>query len=281
MIVWWNNQLMPEEDVRISPMDHGFLVGDGVFETLVAVGGKPFAVHRHWLRLKNSADLLGISCPAEDEFRQALHAVLGASGLADARLRATVTSGPGPAGSDRGNHPPSFCVTATGLPSWPSSVRIARSPWPRLAAGALAGIKSTSYADNVRALAFAKAQGCAECLYLNERDEICEGTGSNLFLVTASGGVLTPPLESGCLAGVTRALVIELAEKLGIPLSQDPLPASTLQRADLTEAFITSTTRHVQAVAAIGDLTLPLAPGPVTGRLQAAFHDLLTTQADP
>lgn len=280
MLVWWNGKIVEENEVRLSPMDHGFLVGDGVFETLLARRGQAYAVRRHWLRLDQSCQKMGLATPDETIFRQGLNTVLFANGLDDARLRVTLTSGIGPAGSDRGPAgQQTLTMTATALKPWPASERLAWSPWPRFSRGALAGIKSTSYADNVRALATAKSEGCGECLFTNEHDDLCEGTGSNLFLVT-QGRLQTPPLTSGCLAGVTRALVIQLAQQLGLTVEEKNLPADLLRQAQADEVFLTSTTRDIHPVAQVGTTAFP-APGPITQRLQTAFLDWQATEIDP
>lgn len=280
MKVWWNDKIVEEHEVHLSPMDHGFLVGDGVFETLLARKGLAYAVKRHWLRLDQSCQKMGLATPNESVFRAGLDAVLRASGLQDARLRVTLTSGIGPAGSDRGTTgQQTLTMTATALKPWPAAEHLAWSPWPRFSRSALAGIKSTSYADNVRALATAKKEGCGESLYTNEHDDLCEGTGSNLFLVT-QGRLQTPPLASGCLAGVTRALVIQLAEQLGLAVEETNLPADILRQGHADEVFLTSTTRDIHPVAQVGTATFP-APGLITQRLQTNFLDWQATEIDP
>jgi branched-chain amino acid aminotransferase len=280
MLVWWNGKIVEENEVRLSPMDHGFLVGDGVFETLLARRGQAYAVKRHWLRLDQSCQKMGLVTPDETVFRTGLDAVLQASGLQDARLRVTLTSGIGPAGSDRGpTGQQTLTMTATALKPWPATERLAWSPWPRFSRGALAGIKSTSYADNVRALATAKTEGCGECLFTNEHDDLCEGTGSNLFLLT-HGRLQTPPLTSGCLAGVTRALVIQLAQQHGLTVEENNLPADLLRHGHADEVFLTSTTRDIHPVSQVGSTAFP-APGPITQQLQTAFLDWQASEIDP
>jgi branched-chain amino acid aminotransferase len=144
-------------------------------------------------------------------------------------------------------------------------------PWVRNERSAVAGVKTTSYAENVVALAHAKANGAGEALFANTVGQLCEGTGSNVFLVMG-GDVVTPPLSSGCLAGVTRALLIEWADVV-----ERDLPTGALLDAD--EVFLTSSTRDVQAVHAVGDRELP--PGPVTQRLAALFAERAAEDLDP
>lgn len=276
--LWINGRVISTADARISPFDHGFLVGDGVFETLVARGGRPFTPTRHWRRLVNSCTAMGIEPPAQELYEKAMLETMQANGLSDARIRVTLTSGDGPLGSDRGDAPATMTVATTLLKPWPPTETVMTVPWTRNERSALAGIKSTSYADNVRALALAHAQGAGEALFANTRDELCEGTGTNIFVVVA-GRVQTPPLSSGCLAGVTRALVLEACAAAGIPVEETALPMSVLQSCD--EAFLTSSTRDVHPLAKIDQRPMPGVEGAVTQRVAQAFRDFVAGRDDP
>lgn len=279
MIVWWNDQLLPLDQVRLSPMDHGFLVGDGVFETLLARHGKAYAVTRHWQRLGRSCAAMKLQTPPLDLIRHAIDEVLRANQTTDARIRLTVTSGVGPAGSDRGGQGQTLCITATAAKDWPATEQLEIAPWPKFSAGAMTGVKSTSYAENVLALAHAKQTGGGECLFANEKGELCEGTGSNTFLVR-QGRLETPPLSSGCLAGVTRALVLETAARIGIEAVETTLPISLLTPDQVDEVFVTSTTRDIHPVSRIGAHHWT-APGPITSRLRDAFLEWQAAESDP
>jgi branched-chain amino acid aminotransferase len=280
MIVWWNNAMLPVDEIRLSPTDHGFLVGDGVFETLLARNGVPYAVTRHWQRLVRSCEAMNLTPPALDLVREAFSKLLSANRLSEARLRLTLTSGAGPAGSERGlDSQQTLCITASPLNVWHATEQLHISPWPRLSAGALTGVKSVSYAENVRALALARSQGAGECLFTNERGEVCEGTGSNLFIVR-NGRLETPPLSSGCLGGVTRALVLELATRLALPAVEHPIPLSVLTAGHADEVFLTSTTRDVHPVSRIADRDFAT-PGPITQRLRDAFLEWQSQDSDP
>lgn len=267
-ILWLNGHLVPLADARISPLDHGFLVGDGVFETLVARDGKAFAARRHWERLTHSCQEMGLMPMPYDTYLTALQDTLDANGLLEARLRVTMSSGEGPLGSGRGNGHGTVVIVATALLGWPPTERVVLAPWTRNERGALAGVKSLSYAENVRALAYAKARGCGEALVANTRGELCEGTGSNLF-VMQQGRLLTPPLQSGCLAGITRALVWEACRKAGIECVEHVIPATELHECD--EAFLTSSTRNVHPIAEIDGRKLAMVDGELTRRVQAAY----------
>jgi branched-chain amino acid aminotransferase len=278
MKLWVNGRLDDLSELRISPLDHGLLVGDGVFETLRVYGGVPFAWRRHHERLVYSAQGIGLDVPGSDVLRAAADAVLEANGLLEARVRITVTGGESPLGSERGDAPTTVIVAASELAPRTPDAEVVTVPWARNERGAIAGLKTISYAENVRALAFALDHDATEAIFLNTRGELCEATGSNVFTVVA-GTVRTPPADSGCLLGVTRALVVELCAELELAIEEIALPHDALANAD--EAFLTSTTREVQPIAAVDGNALPAAPGPVTERLAAAFTDLIARSPDP
>lgn len=277
-VVWLDGGLVAAESARISPFDHGLLVGDGVFETLRVYGGAPFAWRRHHERLVASASGLGLAVPDGPTLRAAADAVLGANGLTEARLRITVTGGPSPLGSERGSGAPTVIVAASEVRPWPPAEAVVTVPWPRNERGATAGLKTISYAENVRALAYAHAHGASEALFLNTLGELCEATGSNVFVVEDTR-VLTPPGAAGCLLGVTRALVLELGPTLDLEIGEATLAPDRLARAD--EAFLTSSTREVQAISHVDGTAIPAAPGPVTRRIADAFSALVASTPDP
>ena len=146
---------------------------------------------------------------------------------------------------------------------WPETTAVATVPWPRNERGALAGLKTTSYGENVVALARAASQGASEAIFANLAGNLCEGTGSNVFYVV-DGELRTPTLESGCLAGITRALVLEWYG--GVEVDE---PLEVVERA--SEVFLASTTRDVQAVA-LWDERVLAAPGPVTAEVAATWR---------
>jgi branched-chain amino acid aminotransferase len=280
LVVWVDGALVEEHEARVSPFDHGLLTGDGVFETLRVYRGEPYCWRRHYERLGRSASGMGLAIPPSEPLRRAARQVIDANRLTDARLRITVTGGPSPLGSERGRVTPTLILAASELPppGPEAPVAVVTVPWPRNERGALAGLKTISYGENVRALAVAKEAGAGEAIFANTRGELCEGTGTNVFVVT--GGVLrTPPEESGCLLGVTRALILELAGRLGIDAEEATMPLSALATAD--EAFISSSTRELQAISAVDGNALPVAPGPVTTLLADAFRRMVAENLDP
>lgn len=270
--VWLDGELVDVARARVSPLDHGLLTGDGVFETLRVYDRRVFAWTRHLDRLAHSAAALDLPLPDRTTLRAAADAVIAASPHGDGRLRITITGGPAPLGSERGDTPPTVIVAIGTLRPFPPTEAVVVVPWTRNEHGATAGLKTISYAENVRALAHAHAHGATEAVFANTRGDLCEATGSNVFVV-ADGLVRTPPAEAGCLLGVTRALVIECCVAEGIPCEETAIPMDALRDAD--EAFLTSSTREVQGIHAVDGTPLPAAPGPLTLRLRDAFRDLV------
>ncbi|MCZ9341211.1 aminotransferase class IV, partial [Streptomyces sp. TRM76130] len=199
--------------------------------------------------------------------------VLAAAPMPLGRLRITWTGGPGPLGSDRGAHEPTLLVALGATARRPDSTAVITVPWTRNERGALTGLKTTSYAENVVALARARERGASEALFANTVGRLCEGTGSNVFVVL-DGEIHTPPVASGCLAGITRALT---AEWTGA--TETDLPLDVLERAD--EIFLTSTLRDVQAVHRVDGRELPGAPGPVTAKAMRLFEERAGADLDP
>ncbi|MGP3736947.1 aminotransferase class IV [Streptomyces sp. GDS52] len=273
MKIWLDGGLQDTESARVSVFDHGLTVGDGIFETVKTVNGRPFALTRHLDRLARSARGLGLPEPDADEVRHACAAVLESNPVPLGRLRVTYTGGHGPLGSDRGDHGPTLVVALDGTTRRPDSTAVITVPWTRNERGALTGLKTTSYAENVVALARAREQGASEALFGNTVGRLCEGTGSNVFVVL-DGEIHTPPVASGCLAGITRALAVEWTGA-----AETDLPMDVLQRAD--EIFLTSTLRDVQAVHRVDDRELPGAPGPVTAKAMRIFDEHATADLDP
>ncbi|WP_422100050.1 aminotransferase class IV [Thermomonospora catenispora] len=274
MKIWVNGVLRDPEDARVSVLDHGMLVGDGVFETVKAVRGEPFALTRHLERLARSAAGIGLPEPDADMLREGVRRTLAASpDWPLARIRITYTSGAGPLGSDRGNEEPTATIIVAEQKPLPPVTEVCVVPWRRNEHGALAGLKTTSYAENVLALAYAKKRGGGEAIFGNIAGNLCEGTGSNVFVVR-DGRLVTPPLSAGCLAGVTRALVLEWCggEEEDVPLEEFT---------GVQEAFLTSTTRDVQPIKAIDGVELPAAPGPVTAKAMEVFAARSAEDVDP
>ena len=271
--LWIDGALVEEAEARVSPFDHGLLTGDGVFETMRIVRGRPFASRRHLERLARSTAGMLLPCPPPAIVLGAIGEVIAANRIEEGRIRVTVTSGPGALGSDRATVEPTVIVAAGPLPAWPPAADVAVAPWPRNERGALTGVKSVSYGENVVALAYARERRAGEAIFANLAGNLCEGTGTNVF-VGVAGRLVTPPLGSGCLAGVTRELVMELVD-----VAEDDLPVEALAAAD--EAFLTSSTRDVQPIRWVDGRPLAKCPGPLTEGAGAAFRALVARDVDP
>lgn len=263
-----SGELVPTEAAQVSAFDHGFTVGDGIFETMRVVDGRLFLWPWHLERLQASAAAMKIVLPAEalltDIVRRVAKETVGELG-GSARVRLTISSGLGPLSSNRSDTPPTVVCAASAIPIRTGAARLHMASWPRNEHSPLAGVKSTSYADNVLALAEAVADGAGEALFLNIAGDICEGTGSNVFIVR-EGVAITPPTSAGLLAGVTRRFVLTLGDA-SLKLLEDRVTATDFETAD--EVFITSSFQDVRAVCDIDGRELPV--GPITRELQRRF----------
>ncbi|MEV4941874.1 aminotransferase class IV [Streptomyces zaomyceticus] len=273
MKLWVNGGLHEAETALVSVLDHGLTVGDGIFETVKVERGETFALTLHLERLTRSARGLGLPDPDLDEVRRACAAVVASNPMELGRLRITYTGGLSPLGSERGDAGASLVVALGETGRRADSTAVITVPWTRNERGALTGLKTTSYAENVVALARARERGATEALFANTVGRLCEGTGSNVFVVL-DGRIHTPPVSSGCLAGITRALAVEWTGA-----QETDLPLDVLESAE--EIFLTSTLRDVQAVHRVDGRELTAAPGPVTAKAMRIFDENASRDRDP
>ena len=273
-----NGELIDESAAHISPFDHGLLTGDGVFETLIAYGDQPFASSLHWARLRRSAEVFGLDVPDDATLNAACEQVIIANGISPARVRVTITGGKAPLGSEQGDSGQTIVIAVGSLPGHGPQADVITVPFPRNERGATAGVKTISYGDNVIALSQAKAKGGSEAIFGNTQGHLCEGTGSNIFIVR-DGQLITPPLDSGCLAGCTRAIILRICDEEGIAVNEEYTPLDELANVD--EAFLTSTLREVQPIATVDGKPLPTINGEITQRLAAAFRATAEKDNDP
>ena len=278
MAVWVDGRMADPDQPHLRADDHGVIVGDGVFETLMVVRGDEgvaaFAVQRHLDRLRRSARVLRFECPySDEELRTAITQCVDAAPAAGI-VRITATSGGGPLGSGRSGAAPSTIVIAGNRPPvYPPGTAVAVVPFARNERGGMAGVKTTSYAENVLALDMARERGASEAIFADTRGRVSEGTGSNIFW--SDGERLhTPPLDTGCLAGVTRALLLERLDIAETHLPVEDLPG-------VPEAFLASSTRTVQSIARIDDTDLPVVDGPLTSEAWRMMSELIATDIDP
>lgn len=255
----------------ISAFDHGFTVGDGVFETVKIANGKAVLLERHLRRLQNSSEKMQMQIPDFDYLKSACLEVLLQPEVSKAklgRIRITVSSGPSEIGSKRGKDWTLVIVFAP-YSAWPESAKVIISDVMRNQLSPLAGAKTTSYAENVLALKKAHDQNASEAVLLNLDGNVAEGTGSNIFIVK-NGTVLTPPESDGILAGIARNAVIESIPE-HIRFSELSFTKEDLLNAD--EVFLTSSTRDIQPVTQIDNKIFSI--GPITLELMKTFDEWL------
>ncbi|MCU1500031.1 MAG: Aminodeoxychorismate lyase [Acidimicrobiales bacterium] len=279
--VWTDGVVSAAADARISALDRGVLLGDGVYETCKVVDGAPFALTRHLGRLRQSAEIVAMALPWSDSLiRSACAKAVGAALVDPAgdgtvgRLRITVTGGTGALGPDGGRQAPTLIVAAGPGRTWGPTTDVVTADWPLNHRRPTSGAKATSYLDNLLALAEAHRRDADETILANTDGALAEGAGSNVFLVV-DGHLCTPSLATGCLAGVTRALVCEAVDVE----ERDDLTLEDLRTAP--EAFLTSSTRDVHPIARVDGQVLRAVPGPRTTAAAEAFAAIVARTIDP
>lgn len=276
MYAYVDGEFLTDTDAKVSVFDHGLVTGDGAFETIAIYDNVPFAITRHLQRLNNTLVGMRLAEPDLERLESAISQLVAMNDLGNAKLRITYTAGDSGLGSDRaaGTHrlvlamePVSYNLTG--------ATKVAVSPWPRNERGVLAGLKTTSYAENVIALDYAHAKGASEVIFANTKGELCEGSGSNIFVV-CEGEVVTPSLSSGCLAGVTRALLVE---RFGV--KELDIPMEWLTNGRVSEAFLSSSIREVQPIEWVDEYRLPDIESRVTKELAHGFAELKARDLNP
>ncbi|NLA35922.1 MAG: 4-amino-4-deoxychorismate lyase [Actinobacteria bacterium] len=270
--VWVRDRLVDSSAATVSVADLGFALGDGVFETVKIASGKPFALTRHLDRLVRSAQIARIPAPDLDEVRAAVATVCGRH-RADGFLRITLTAGTAPLSTPRDLLVPTLVVTVRPGPIRTAPTRVITTDWVRNERSPIVGAKSTSYAENALALAAAQDAEAGEVLFANTVGDLCEAATANVF-VGFGERLVTPPLSSGCLPGITRELL--LAAGVG---TEERIPMERL--ADATEMFVVSTGREVQPIWAIDDRELPRCPGPLSAMARRVWVEQIGSQLDP
>ena len=268
--VFHNGRLLPIEQVRLSPGQAGLLSGWGLFTTLRVWDGELFAFERHWARLERDAKRTRLPFPFDAEkVRTQLHEVLRVNEVREGTARIYVVYNKvGFWQSDEQMPQVDLILYSAGLPSYREPVRLGLREHGRHAASPLAGVKVTSWLNNVWNLAEAQSAGWDEVVLLNERGEVAECTAANIFCVRG-GKVVTPPLSSGCLEGVTRDTLLDIAHASGISASEQTLTPEDLYGAE--EVFISSTNRNLLGVGEIAGHKFAGAPGPFTLKLEKAL----------
>jgi branched-chain amino acid aminotransferase len=267
--VFHNESLLPIEKVRLSPGQAGLICGWGIFTTLRICRGEAFAYERHWRRLEKDAALTRLPMPyTAAKVRVHLHEVIRANKVTEGCARVyLVYNTVGFWQSDEKHPQVDLIIYTAPLPERRDIVRLALREHGRHAASALAGVKSISWLNNVWAVSEAIKEGFDEVVMLNERGEVAECTSANIFAVK-DGKILTPPLNSGCLEGVTRGILMEIAPETGVSVVEQALRPEDLYSAD--EVFISSTNRNLISVGEIAGHKIA-ATGPVCDRMNDLF----------
>jgi branched-chain amino acid aminotransferase len=278
-----NGRVFDQEHAVISIFDHGFLYGEGVYETLRTYNGQPFLIDRHMRRLRNSAGMLSLAVPLSDgeiglRFRETMRtAGLGSEGQGEAYIRILVTRGIGELSYDPAACPePSIVVIVKPhidppLDAFERGVKAALVPIVRNHPGSVNPlIKSNNLLNSALAMQEAVRRGAFEGIMRNYRGELAECSTANLFIVK-DGTALTPPLDAGLLPGITREFLFEIGAEVGIAVREQVLGDDDLFGSD--EAFLTSTTREVVPIVQVDDHTIGGGRrGPVTAALLAGFR---------
>ncbi len=280
-IVFLNGALVPRSQAKISPFDLGFLYGYGLFETMRAYSGRIFRLELHLERLVGSAKWLGIPIDTRD-LERACYSTLEANRLSDARIRLTVSIGEGEAVPDPPKHPKST-VLIIAASYTPLSDEAYRKGFKAVVASTrqnsqspLARLKTVSWLNNILARREAKAKGADEAILLNERGFLCEGSASNIFLVS-KGKLITPSVTSGCLPGITREIVIGLACELGIKFAERRVRLEELLRAE--EAFLSSSVVELMPLTKVSGKPIGSGNrGKITTRLMKACGELVARE---
>ncbi len=278
MWVYCNDRFVPQEEAVVSVFDHGFLYGDGVYETLRAYRGRVFQLAEHLARLERSASRIQLHLPVSRERLSGLvREALSRNQLQEAYLRITVSRGAGEIGLDPALcKSPTLVIIAKPFQPYPESIYtegvsviVARTR-RNLPEALPPQVKSLNFLNNILAKMEAAAAGAHEALMLNHRDELTEGTTSNVFAVQG-GRLRTPSVECGLLEGITRGLVLQSASELGIPAEETRLTVADLMQAE--ECFLTNTTQEVLPVTRVdGRMIGDGRAGGVTRRLHASFR---------
>lgn len=277
MLVYLNGHFVPKDEAMVSVFDHGFLYGDGIYETMRAYGGRIFLLDKHLVRLKHSAEAIGLQLPlSHEQVGEALNESLRVNKLLDAYVRLQVSRGPGEIGLDPALCPaPTMVIVVKPFKDYPAeqyengvSAAIVRTRRNHPLALNPA-IKGTNFLNNILAKMESLKAGAYEGIMLNWEGYVAEGTISNIFTVKKSC-LSTPHLDTGILEGVTRGLVLYLARKARIATKEAMLKPKDLTEAD--ECFITNSTIEIMPVTMVDGRTIGNGkPGPITKALMQSY----------
>lgn len=269
-LIFHNDRILPVEEARFSPGQAGLLNGWGLFTTMRIFQGEAFAYERHWRRLQKDAGRIRLPFPFDAaEVRRHLGDLLAANRVVEGTARIyLIYNRTGFWQGEEDLPEVDLMLCTAGLPPHAERARLAVAEHGRYAASPLAGVKTTAWLNNVWHLAEAQKAGWTEVVLLNERGEVAECTSANIFCVK-NDAVFTPPLSSGCLEGVTRSVLLEIAPRAGVPMSEKALTQEEIYSAD--EVFITSTNRTLLGVSEIAGHRYSVVMSPLVQKLERAF----------
>ena len=271
-LIFHNDRILPLAEAHLSPGQVGLLMGWGVFTTLRVYQDVPFALERHWTRLVRDSSHLAMNLYGYGlvGLRQAVVELVRANQRPEATARVSFIKNSGGLWAQAESRPPvDLLVFTRELTAWPAAHRLLLQPEGLFSGGEFAGTKVLSWVRNAATLEKVHSQGYDDALLVNEKGQLAECTSANVFLVR-DGVVLTPPLNSGCLPGISREVLLEIAPARGIEIREQDLTVDDLSSAE--EVFITSTTREVAAVGSIDPTWKYPTPGKVTSALARAFQ---------
>jgi branched-chain amino acid aminotransferase len=274
MYIFLNDRIVPASDAVVSVYDHGFLYGDGVYETMRAYRGIAFMMERHLERLGRSASLIRLRTPGERAIGEAVHETLAANDLSEAYVRITLSRGKGPIGLDPDLcKDPTFVVVAEMFREYPPSFyekglkAIVARTRRNLRDALDPRIKSLNFLNNILARVEAKDRGADEAFMLSSEGFLTEGTVCNIFFVR-HGTLCTPSVDAGILDGITREIVIGLAKRDGIIVEEGLFRPDDLLQAD--EVFFTNTTAEVMPIGRVDEVSFKV--GKMAGRLRFLYQ---------
>ena len=275
-MIYLNNKLVPKSKAVISVFDHGFLYGDGVYETLRAYNGVVFKIDEHISRLFRSASMIGLKIPKTHEnIKKAVYKTIKTNKHNEAYIRLSVSRGPGPIGLDPELCPkPTFVIMSIAFKDYPKAyyqkgVKISIVNIRRNFEGALnPRIKSLNFLNNILAKIESKKRGAYEAIMLNHRKHVAEGTITNIFFVN-SNVLCTPSVDVGILDGITRRIILDTAKKLKIKTKQGKFTRKHVYRAQ--EVFISNTTMEVMPVSEVDGIKIGKGIGKITKILHSAY----------
>ena len=274
MTIFLNGQFVPETQAVIPVNDRGFMYGDGLFETMRVCGGKPFRITQHLERMMRGADFLKIKCPfAPKELQQFADQLIGENQMPDAILRVTLTRGPGKRGyTPEADGKPTVVMTLHTAPPLGKSIRwnLVTSSFRVLAADPLAAFKTMNKLTHIMARIEAVEKGADEALLINSNGEVAETASGNLFWIH-NGNICTTPTGCSVLPGITRAVVLEICQTLGLPVNERVIKPEAVRSSE--GIFITQSALGIVPVATLDGK--PVKPSPLVDRIARVYNEML------